>query len=190
MWSSESVRSWSSQFPGSAQCGSPVTPMLSVEAVHERLIWLLLATVVVRLDGAEGGTGICCSGTDRVRVSAEVAGSIGSTDAISICGPDGKVMSVTKGWRSSRTDLAEVEHPGARAALYTISVTPVVNRDGLHINVICVELGRALADATPSRTFCQFRQGPQSKPRCNYRLIRPERLLPRGNSKRPVFSKV
>jgi len=31
--------------------------MLSVEAVHERLIWVLLAAVVVRLDGAVGGTG-------------------------------------------------------------------------------------------------------------------------------------
>src|SRR5213594_4377189 len=33
----------------------PVTPTLSVEAVHARLIWLLLAAVAVRLDGAVGG---------------------------------------------------------------------------------------------------------------------------------------
>src|SRR5438128_10066327 len=33
----------------------PVTPTLSVEAVHARLIWLLLAAVAVRFDGAVGG---------------------------------------------------------------------------------------------------------------------------------------
>src|SRR2546422_9890328 len=33
----------------------PVTPTLSVDAVQARLIWLAVAAVAVRLDGAEGG---------------------------------------------------------------------------------------------------------------------------------------
>src|SRR2546428_13199901 len=33
----------------------PATPTSSVEAVHARLIWLLLAAVAVRFDGAVGG---------------------------------------------------------------------------------------------------------------------------------------
>jgi hypothetical protein len=32
-----------------------VTPTVSVEAVQARLIWLLLAAVALRLDGAVGG---------------------------------------------------------------------------------------------------------------------------------------
>ena len=32
-----------------------MTPTLSVEAVHDRLIWLALAAVAVKLDGAVGG---------------------------------------------------------------------------------------------------------------------------------------
>ena len=32
-----------------------MTPTLSVEAVHARLIWLALAAVAVKLDGAVGG---------------------------------------------------------------------------------------------------------------------------------------
>ena len=41
----------------------PVTPTLSVAAVHARLIWLLLAAVAVRFDGAVGA---CVSGAAGV----------------------------------------------------------------------------------------------------------------------------